>query len=117
MKKLYCNLALLLLPVIVFCQYNDIASPTEQAAAASKTIGIYPNPSTGVVKIDFKKQNNPDISIMVFNSLGREVYAKLHLNNNPAEIDLSNLENGIYTAVFTGTNKTTRVIEKIAIFK
>ena len=116
MKKLYFNLALLALPAIAFCQV-DTSAAQEYAATASKAIGIYPNPSTGYVKIAFIKQNNPDISIMIFNSQGREVYEKLHLNINPAQLDLSFLQPGIYTAVFTCSNKTERIIEKIVIVK
>ena len=117
MRKIYFNLALLLVPAISICQNNDNRFASEEIPAASRSIGIYPNPSTGVVKIAFIKQNNPQLSLMVFNSLGREVYTKLHLNTNPAEIDLSSLQSGIYTAVFTGSNKTERIIEKIVIAK
>ena len=115
MKKIYFNLAMLVLPAIAVCQTNENTFSTEEITPAAKSIGIYPNPCKGVIKIAFPRQNNAQLSLVIFNSLGIEVYTKLHLPGNAAEADLSNLQNGIYTAVFTGSNKTEKIIERIVI--
>ncbi len=117
MKKIYFNLVLLALPAIAICQHTENTFSSEEITTASKSVGIYPNPSRGVIKIAFIRQNNAGLSLAIFNSTGREVYTKLHLAANAAEVDLSSLQNGIYTAVFTGSNKTERIIEHIVIAK
>jgi len=69
------------------------------------------------LKVIFAKDDNLYNSMVVYNFKGDEVYAKLHLNVNPVQVDLSNLAPGTYWAVFTGNNKTERVVKQIAIIK
>ena len=61
------------------------------------SISIYPNPSTGLFTIDFKrvKENNSNISIV--NSIGNVVFSEeLIIGEFSKQIDLSNLSKGIY---------------------
>ena len=54
----------------------------------------YPNPSNGVVNIDFKEQIN---AIAVYNSKGQIAHrVSSNTNTNRLQIDLQNLPAGIY---------------------
>jgi hypothetical protein len=60
-------------------------------------INIYPNPSTGLFTVEFKrvKENNSNISIV--NSIGNVVFSeKLIIGEFSKQIDLSNFSKGIY---------------------
>jgi hypothetical protein len=58
----------------------------------SSTFIIYPNPNSGYFIISSKQKNG---TINIFNLLGEVVYQTLHLNE-PTEISLQNLPNGVY---------------------
>ncbi len=53
-------------------------------------IDIYPNPTSGIVKIDY--QNNKNMTVKIFNSTGEEI----NLQQTGNEIDFSNAPKGIY---------------------
>jgi hypothetical protein len=52
---------------------------------------IYPNPSNGIVHIDSKKEIVRRVS--VFDAMGKRIFSK---QENSNEIDISNLQNGMY---------------------
>ena len=61
------------------------------------SISIYPNPSTGLFTVEFKrvKENNSNISIV--NSIGNVVFSEeLIIGEFSKQIDLSNFSKGIY---------------------
>jgi hypothetical protein len=66
----------------------------DESVASNPEINVYPNPTTGIFNVDFKKAN----SISVINMLGVEVYnEKLYtLTEGSKNIDLSAFANGIY---------------------
>lgn len=59
----------------------------------TKSIDIYPNPSTGIIDVDFNFQNPKSVDIIVYDTFGKIVYE----NQNIAKVDLTELANGIYT--------------------
>ena len=62
-----------------------------------QNIEIYPNPSSGIFTIEFKRvaENNSNISIV--NSIGNVVFSeKLMIGESSKNIDLSELSKGIY---------------------
>ena len=74
-------------------------------------ISIFPNPSTGVFKVQsagFYKEN-----IEVYNTMGEKVYSST-LNREQETLNLSHLSNGIYFLRLTTEGK---VSEKIMINK
>lgn len=66
----------------------------EEASKNNPEVVIYPNPSNGIVNIDFKKTN----SIKVLNTMGMIVYEEKTDNtaSGTKNIDLSTFANGIY---------------------
>ena len=60
-------------------------------------INIYPNPSTGIFTVEFKKvkENNSNISIV--HSIGNVVFSEeLKIGNSFRKINLSDFSKGIY---------------------
>jgi hypothetical protein len=61
------------------------------------SFNLYPNPSTGLLNIDFdKKYSNKNITLKVYDINNRLVYKNKDLFIKKKQIDLSWLENGIY---------------------
>ncbi|MEI8137631.1 MAG: T9SS type A sorting domain-containing protein, partial [Bacteroidota bacterium] len=59
-------------------------------------INIYPNPSTGIVNIDFlNSSQNLNYKLQITNTLGQEVY-QTNLNNTKSTINVQTLKSGIY---------------------
>lgn len=77
---------------------------------AASNVGIYPNPSNGLVFIG-TGANEPNATVSVSDMTGRVVYkSSLELQSGKASIDLSHLQNGHYivnirTASATSTQK------------
>ena len=74
-----------------------------------KTLTIYPNPSTGLLTLDFNKFEQTDVTVSVTNSIGQVVKTinSLKVTNNKAMVDLSGMENGIYYVNVTSGNMNT----------
>ena len=63
-------------------------------------ISVYPNPSTGILNIDF--ETNDSFSVEVTNIIGEIVLMK-ELESN-ASIDLSNFDKGTYLVKVSNSN-------------
>jgi hypothetical protein len=69
-------------------------------------VSIYPNPTNGILNMDFKNDVN---TIRIINILGKVVYNERiseDLTNTNKRIDLSNLVDGIYIVSVTNDNGT-----------
>lgn len=108
------------LDVIVFIQNNatkDIMQATNatDALATSEfasgaTIKMWPNPSTGIVKI---ATENP-VNVMITDIAGKVVFTMNEVSND-TQINLSSLEKGIYLAKMTtngGVEQTQKIVLK-----
>ena len=67
-------------------------------SANTNTIKLYPNPSNEILTIEFQSSNVSLVNIDVFNSIGQRVLQKnnVQLVNNRIELNVSNLETGLY---------------------
>jgi Secretion system C-terminal sorting domain len=100
------------LEVIVFIQDKDDKTIMQAAKATTllasrnfsedSRFSIYPNPSTGIVKITSEKP----IDLVIIDILSKIVFTTNNVIND-SSIDLSNLQKGIYFAKITDGNKTT----------
>jgi hypothetical protein len=69
----------------------------------SSNIAVYPNPGKGLFNISTK--SNVKISaVKVLDVLGKEVYSQT-LNNTQTQIDLSNLNKGLYMIILEDQDK------------
>jgi len=68
-------------------------------ADASENISFYPNPFSSTIKVKIKDVSLSNAMIYVYNTLGVVVYSqRISCDNlNPCEIDLRDLQNGLYT--------------------
>ena len=68
--------------------YSDKAELTS-ASEANIYLNAYPNPTKGVINIDFFIGRGKEVEIRIINALGQEVYSDLLDNQNTAQQDLS----------------------------
>jgi hypothetical protein len=78
--------------------------------ALNRAIAMYPNPSTGLVKLDVRGANaKGNLQVSVTNMLGQTVHTAVLKDNFTNEVNLSNLANGMYLLkVQTGADYTVR---------
>jgi len=80
----------------------------------SGAFGIYPNPTTGIANLKLEMDNASDVSVTVFNVLGKllQSFNYTNVTNRTHSIDLSNQPNGIYFVRLTtnGQTETKKVI-------
>lgn len=78
--------------------------------ALNRAIAMYPNPSTGLVKLDVRGANaKGNLQVSVTNMLGQTVHTAVLKDNFTNEVNLSSLANGMYLLkVQTGSDYTTR---------
>ncbi len=92
---------------VILTVYNDCGSDSDTQQVIISTIGIlemsmnqislYPNPSTGLVLITDINSALGEIELNVLNSLGQVVWSEdLYSGQTKVELDLSNLQDGIY---------------------
>jgi hypothetical protein len=75
---------------------------------ASSSIGVYPNPSTGIVNLSLLNANS---SVEVFSVIGERVYSKANLNKGINTLDLSSLAEGTYVVrILSGSEVATKKI-------
>ncbi|KAA9345714.1 Ig-like domain-containing protein [Adhaeribacter soli] len=80
---------------------------------------LYPNPSAGKTKLEFRQQGTHAVNLTIFDSIGRPFYKKRLLANAQGiineELQLRSLRNGIYLLQLTDGSKTW--IKKLVIEK
>jgi uncharacterized repeat protein (TIGR01451 family) len=74
-------------------QHSIILNTDKQVDYEKNTFRIYPNPTTGILQIE-QKDNN-DLNIKIYDNLGRLVLQK-QSNSSNSNLDISNLADGIY---------------------
>lgn len=76
---------------------------TEEYDLASTT--IYPNPSSGLLTVDFDTSRTQRLKIELMDVLGKRVYINLLTPTNKT-LNLGSLQKGMYFALFTEGNKS-----------
>lgn len=80
--------------------------------SVSKSLGLFPNPSTGKVTLQAQKQNGV---VCIYNMLGVKVQEMKIESNTTTELDLSPYQNGIYFVEFNNGKNIAR--EKVILNK
>ncbi len=89
---------------------NTLGVPTVDNIEDS--INIYPNPTHGILNIDYNTATPKDLELEIRDILGKKIYST-SINNKIKSLDLSFLNKGIYLAVFK--NSKTSIAKKIII--
>lgn len=89
----------------IFYQTTYTKNPESQA----NNFGIYPNPATDIINLDYRQKNKSVFSYMIYNYLGESISSgTLGVSNN--SVDISKLTAGIYTIQIE--NKTIKFIKE-----
>lgn len=96
---------------ILQSEWMDISpSPTSiDENEVSATLNLFPNPSNGLVNLEYISGNQGNITISIINTLGATVYTTNAVSNGSLNksIDLSQLTKGIYFVNVASQNGTT----------
>lgn len=76
---------------IIYISLLDVAS-----VGRSASVNIYPNPTTGIISLDWKTTTVSNMNLAVYNSIGQKVIANTIDNKSHYDVDLSGLPNGNY---------------------
>lgn len=101
-----------------FDGYEDISDVIylERKTDRFDIIGTYPNPTAGMITVDYSVISNREVTISLTNMLGQSAIHSKHsavAGINSENIDLSNLSNGVYfITINNGTEKITRRVVK-----
>jgi hypothetical protein len=100
--------------MLVIAKYCfDITTGVSKNLGISNNVDVYPNPSTGIVKIQTTFLDKQDVDITITNMLGQVVSTtKKTTNIELLTVDLSKEKNGVYfVTVSTATDKmVTRLV-------
>ena len=87
-----------LVPVMVSITQDTVRSIGIEENAFEKAFNLYPNPSSGELKIQVGKEFiGKRIESKIYNALGEEIPISINfIHSNVANINLSEYSNGIY---------------------
>ena len=80
---------------------NSISEQTSESTAFS----LYPNPASDIVKLNINEVDNEELSLTIYNIAGTLVKSET-LKQNQQEINIGNLNNGIYLVTIKTKNLT-----------
>ena len=97
--------------------FTNFAVPTNvnEKTFSSEEIKIYPNPTSGIVILEFNRNLGKKIEVSVSNLVDEEVFREKFVNADNYQIDLSNQVSGIYLLKITIDNQ--QYINKVIIQK
>jgi hypothetical protein len=77
-------------------------------ALEASLLSLYPNPTTGMLQVQYPFSKQRDVTVQVFNSVGALVYNRLDagVTNNESFIDLSSYSEGVYMVKFITSDAT-----------
>ncbi len=82
------------------------------------SISIYPNPGNGIFTVVTSRSDNTPATLMIFDNMGRKVYGQvIRMNGMPTQVDLRQMQAGMYTVVFLAGDASEKITEKLVIIK
>ena len=72
-------------------------------------ISVFPNPADDI--LNFKNLNSENVSLKIYDVLGKEIISE-SINENNAQLNVSELANGIYTIKIDNSNESIKFIKK-----
>ncbi|MFH1004128.1 MAG: T9SS type A sorting domain-containing protein [Bacteroidota bacterium] len=91
------------------CEF--LVSPTAPSgifgtmATNTTSISIYPNPASDIITLNVDNRNNANLTLNIYNVIGELIKSEL-LKKNQQQINISNLNNGIYIVVIKSKELT-----------
>ncbi|MBL4592514.1 MAG: T9SS type A sorting domain-containing protein [Flavobacteriales bacterium] len=100
--------------------FNGEHSYSELVTTSCKTKGdltLYPNPSTGIFSLEYFSEKDEEITIEIYNMAGQLVqqktYYELPKGMSKTDVDLGEIDNGIYFVYFSTSNR--KIVQKLTI--
>lgn len=100
----------------VFSPSANIPTGITEVPVSAFNLKAYPNPSNGIVNVNFESENNATYSIKITNALGQVVYEETLSNFKgiyTKELDIRKYGNGAYT--LTVANGAIQQVQKLII--
>jgi hypothetical protein len=85
---------------------------------ASQNLWVYPNPNTGQFKIRFFNQNKEQVTVSIYNSIGKRIYKVILTTGttySAADINIRNQPSGMYVLEVTNSNNIVLAYKRIII--
>ena len=86
----------------------------EENSAPQKTVFVYPNPTTGVVRFKTTFPVKGDLKVTVYNSFGIKLFSN-EMQSGNSEINLSDFGKGIYLIEFASGNEV--AVRRVCVTK
>ncbi len=99
----------------VFNNPDLLTSINHDRLISNTSLNIYPNPATNAISIEASDVHEDLESIVIVNNLGVSVLS-IYIQSSNVNMDVSNLNSGIYYVVATFSNRS-RIVEKLLIHK
>lgn len=95
--------------------YYESVVPVQEIIEAPFTVQIYPNPSDGLLSLEFDQMQEANAKLTVYNSHGQLIHEQGLTTANSQTIDLSEFEEGLFSLQIVCGN--TVVVRKVLIMK
>jgi hypothetical protein len=88
-------------------------TPVEEIESPQKSITVYPNPTSGIIFMQFLNSEITPLRINIYNTLGEMVFTNLisKTGNFTVEANLTKLPAGIYIIKYSGSEKPVIIIK------
>ena len=83
-------------------------SPSQAPLVDIKVVKFYPNPATSVINFEFQKQANKNLTLQIYNFIGKKVFEISNASQKNA-VPLTDFYRGVY--IFQIRDKAGRVVE------
>lgn len=87
---------------------KPVDSPSQPGIMDIKLVKYYPNPATSVINFEFPKQVDKNITLQIYNFIGKKVFEITNASQKNA-IPLTEFYRGVY--IFQLRDKAGRVVE------
>jgi|GEM_PF-2720451 len=111
----YCSFPVPAKELVSSKMFSDSIARTDWMQGSNKFFKIFPNPTDGLVTMEFTDiQNHTALSITIYNLIGEPVFDKEFDRTEKTVFSLGNLPNGIYLVSITqgGTRQFVRIIKQ-----
>lgn len=82
--------------IVVHSSKGNAKSSTTEDLSGPVNIRVYPNPTSGPVKMFVQTDNEEEMTVSIFNAVGQKIAERNYSSNREIEFDLTGNSSGIY---------------------
>ena len=106
MRRILTILSIILLTTIQ--SQGQATRSLPEVDGAAKIIKLYPVPASSYITFDLQKNTDKNLSIQVFNFLGKKMYETMNVSSR-VTVDLADFNRGVY--IYHLRDRAGRIIE------